>query len=339
MAGRNPNGYGSVSRLSGNRARPWVVRVTVYGPDGLSRQAPVGYAATKEEAMRLLAEYNDSPWDADRERVTVAELHSRWLEARAGRLGASLRGQLAAAYAYLAPCYGMKYRAVRAHHMQECVDSCARGPATKAAVRNLWRHLDRFAYETDVVVKTYSQLLEVPPAPETTRTPFTLDQVEALWGVSGEPWVDSALMYVYTGFRLNELLGMGKADVDLGERVMRGGLKTAAGRGRLVPIHDRIMPLVEARMRAEGDFLLPAPGGGRMAHQSYYPHWRAAMRLIGADKTPHEARHTFETLLDNAGGNRRCIDLLMGHASRDVGNRVYNHKTLEQLRETVALLP
>uniref|UniRef100_UPI0025A01BB4 tyrosine-type recombinase/integrase n=1 Tax=Faecalibaculum rodentium TaxID=1702221 RepID=UPI0025A01BB4 len=57
-----------------------------------------------------------------------------------------------------------------------------------------------------------------------------------------------------------------------------------------------------------------------------------------ADKTPHEARHTFETLLDNAGGNRKCIDMLMGHKSKDVGNRVYNHKTLKQLRQTIELL-
>ena len=57
-----------------------------------------------------------------------------------------------------------------------------------------------------------------------------------------------------------------------------------------------------------------------------------------ADKTPHEARHTFETNLDNSGGNRRCIDLLMGHKSKDIGNRVYNHKTFTQLKDTINLL-
>ena len=62
------------------------------------------------------------------------------------------------------------------------------------------------------------------------------------------------------------------------------------------------------------------------------------MEKIGADKTPHEARHTFETFLDDAKANRKCIDMLMGHKSKDVGNRVYNHKTIEQLRETVELL-
>ena len=66
--------------------------------------------------------------------------------------------------------------------------------------------------------------------------------------------------------------------------------------------------------------------------------WKEVMEKIGADKTPHEARHTFETNLDNAGGNRKCIDMLMGHKSKDVGNRVYNHKTIDQLRDTINLL-
>ena len=45
-----------------------------------------------------------------------------------------------------------------------------------------------------------------------------------------------------------------------------------------------------------------------------------------------------ETQLDSAGANRKCIDLLMGHVSKDTGNRVYNHKTLDELKATVELI-
>lgn len=62
------------------------------------------------------------------------------------------------------------------------------------------------------------------------------------------------------------------------------------------------------------------------------------MDNLRMEHTPHECRHTFETLLDAAGGNRRCIDLLMGHVSKDTGNRVYNHKTIDELKETVELI-
>lgn len=99
----------------------------------------------------------------------------------------------------------------------------------------------------------------------------------------------------------------------------------------------RIYPFVENWAR-QGHKYLILFGGIKIKPDSYYSRWNEVMRRIGATgKTPHEARHTFETMLDNAQGNRKCIDMLMGHKSRDIGNRVYNHKTLDQLRETILL--
>lgn len=125
--------------------------------------------------------------------------------------------------------------------------------------------------------------------------------------------------------------------VDLQQKIFRGGIKTAAGKERVVPIHPRIQPFVQAWVQ-QGHKYLICDDGKKIEKGKYYEYWYAVMGKIGADKTPHEARHTFETLLDNAKANRKCIDLLMGHKSKDVGNRVYNHKTLEQLRETILLL-
>ena len=63
------------------------------------------------------------------------------------------------------------------------------------------------------------------------------------------------------------------------------------------------------------------------------------IRNVGRmNHTPHECRHTFETQLDSAGANRKCIDLLMGHVSKDTGNRVYNHKTLDELKAAVEMI-
>lgn len=46
----------------------------------------------------------------------------------------------------------------------------------------------------------------------------------------------------------------------------------------------------------------------------------------------------FESLLDSAKANRKCIDLMMGHKSKDTGNRIYNHKTLDELKEAIELI-
>jgi integrase len=62
------------------------------------------------------------------------------------------------------------------------------------------------------------------------------------------------------------------------------------------------------------------------------------MNKLNMNHTPHECRHTFRSRLDSKGGNKVCIDLLMGHKSREVGERIYTHKTIDELKETVALL-
>ena len=133
------------------------------------------------------------------------------------------------------------------------------------------------------------------------------------------------------------MLALTPEDIDLGAGTMKGGTKTKAGKNRIVPIHPRIMPLIETRLTAGGPRLISL-NGKPISANAYRNIWAGIMGKLGMEHTPHECRHTFETLLDAAGGNRRCIDLLMGHVSKDTGNRVYNHKTIDELKATVELI-
>ena len=221
--------------------------------------------------------------------------------------------------------------------MQDTIDNCGCAYSTQGAIKNLWGHLDKFAFECDIIDKMYSQLTTAPPIPETSRIPFTVKEIEALWNISDQPWVDTVLIFLYSGFRLTELLTMKTEQVDLKENTFTGGIKTKNGKERKVPIHSKIKPFVEKLVK-QGNVYLFTYDNRKLSQTKYYEFWKNVMDSINAEHTPHEARHTFETFLDNAGGNRKCIDMLMGHKSSDVGNKVYNHKTLYQLQETIELL-
>lgn len=335
MSRRNPNNYGCVTKLKGNRSRPWVIKVTMYDADGFAFQKAVGYAENEIEARKMLAAYNNNPWDVKRETVTLVELFNQWKELKLPKMSKCTQLCLKSAFKHCSKYYGVKYRTLKAYQMQDTIDNCGRGYSTQGAIKTLWGHLDKFAFEMDIIDKMYSQLTTTPQAPETTREPFTPEQVTALWDLEGkEPdqWVESVLIYLYTGFRLNEILNLPLSDVNFDEWTITAGLKTKNGKSRIVPIHERIKPFFEKRKNQK--YL----NGKRISPSSYYIFWNQVMEKIGVDHTPHEARHTFETFLDNAGGNRKCIDLLMGHKSGDTGNRIYNHKTIDQLRDTIALL-
>lgn len=338
MGKRNPNHYGCVTKLKGKRSRPWIVKVTVYDAEGRAHQVPVDYAETEEQANIILAQYNNNPWNIDRNKVTLLELHRRWLEVKAPHLGASTRASCRTAFNHCSKYYGMKYRSLRAYHMQDCINNCGCGASVQNAIKVLWFHLDRFAFECDIIDKMYSQLTTTAVAVPPNRVPFTEKEISALWDLQEQPYVDIVLVFIYTGFRISELLNMRTSQVDLNALTFQGGIKTAAGKNRIVPIHPRILPIVK-KWVSQGHQYLILVRGEKIKERTFRNHWDAIMKTIGAtNKPPHSTRHTFETRLDNAQGNRKCIDLLMGHQSKDIGNRIYNHKTLEQLRDTILLL-
>lgn len=335
---RAPNGFGTVARLSGNRRRPFIVKKTVGWKDnGQPIFDIIGYTATREEGLMLLSQYNRDPWDVDKAKITLKELFELWKEKKAPKLGESNRASLTSAYKHCASLAQRPYKLIKAYQMQETIDTCGKSYSTQAAIKNLWGHLDRFALELDVVSRCYSDLLTSDPVPPTKKRPFTDDEVKRVWGHQEEPWADSVIVFLYSGWRISELLGLKKSDVDLQAWTMKGGTKTKAGKGRVVPIHSKIIPFIEQRMNEPGEYLF-GYNGKQCSQSQYRLFWADFMKAWGMDHTPHECRHTFRTRLDSAGANQKCCDLLMGHVSTDTGNRVYNHKTLDELRATVELI-
>ena len=59
---------------------------------------------------------------------------------------------------------------------------------------------------------------------------------------------------IYSGFRIGELLELETKNIDLINMTMTGGLKTEAGKNRLVPIHPKIFPLIEKRYNKDNQY-------------------------------------------------------------------------------------
>ena len=335
---RHPNGYGTVVKLSGNRRNPFVARKTIgWNDKGHPIYSIIGYYPTRKEGLLALAEYNRNPFDINASKITMKELYEKWAEKKMPKLGNSLFYNLKAAFKHCASIHDMKYKEIRSFHMQDCIDKCGRAYSTQRSIKNLFGHLDNFALDLDVVQKCYSQLLTTESIPETSKQPFTEDEVKSVWKIADEPWVDSVLVFLYSGWRINELLALKTEDVDLENWTMKGGSKTSSGKDRIIPIHCKIQDIVKRRVD-EGNVYLFSLNGRKMFTAQYYPIWSAIMEALSMIHTPHECRHTFRSRLDSAGANKVCIDLMMGHKSKEVGERVYTHKALDELREAIELV-
>ena len=148
---------------------------------------------------------------------------------------------------------------------------------------------------------------------------------------------DTILIFIYSGFRISELLNLKIENIDLEQKTFQGGAKTSSGKNRIVPIHSLIFELVQNRY-LEGNTYLFSQNGKKFSSNQYYIEWNKIMDLLELEHTPHDCRHTFRSKLDSAGANKKCIDMMMGHKSKDVGERVYTHKTLDELRTAIELI-
>lgn len=330
---KNPNGYGTVTKLSGNRRKPFIVKEGISG-----KQKPIGYTATREEGLILLAQYNNNPWDIETDKITFKELYDLWVEKRSVKLGDSNRSSLKSAYKHCSSLNKMKYKQIKSYQMQDCIDSCGCGYSTQGAIKNLFGHLDRFALELDIVTRCCSDLLTSDPIPETSKEIFTDQEVNRLWENEKLDWVDSILFFLYTGFRISEMIALKVDNVDLEARTMIGGTKTAAGKNRIVPIHSKIFKIVQSHCSTSKSGYLFEYHGKKLNQSQYRIFWAATMKLLQMDHTPHECRHTFRSRLDSAGANKVCIDRIMGHKSKGTGERVYTHKNIEELRLNIELI-
>lgn len=332
---KNPNGYGSVYKLAGNRRRPWTARVTVgWTDDGKQKYKNLGYFEERSDAMIALAQYNNDPYDLDNNKITFAEIYEKWSEEKFPKISDSNIRGYKTSFNKCAQLHGMKFRQIKKMHMQRVINENEHlSYQVRMKLKTLFSQLYQFAVENDIVEKDYSKFVEAgEQTTKIVRTPFSDAEIETLWRNLDIPYVDTILIMIYSGMRVGELLSIKSANVNIDRQILIGGIKTKASIDRTIPIHDRILPLINL----DNEHLVVSPTGKKMSYNNYIQRqFTPIMKKLGMNHLPHDCRHTTATLLDNAGVDRTIVKLILGHASNDVTERVYTHKTPEQLLKAI----
>lgn len=334
---RHPNGFGSIYKLHGKRRKPFAVCVTAgRRPDGRLIRKYIGYYATRREALSALASYNDNPFDVQARDVTMLELWEKWTEYRTGR-GKTLPDNYKSAFRHCATLYNKRFVDITTAQIQATVDAVSSKPHTAVHVRMIFGLLYKYAKLINLTSVNRVQGVEVPQLPKSTKhKPFTSDELEELWKRTDDFGVRLALVYCYTGLRPSELIEIRRENVHLKERYMIGGMKTAAGINRCIPIAEKIVPMIEDFLARPSDYLLTAPDGTHPQGWDalYNNYWKKSASPIVRAHLPHDGRHTCETMLDNAKVAKRTIQLIIGHAGENVDD-LYTHKTQAQLIQAI----
>lgn len=348
---KNPNGYGSVFKLSGKRRRPFAVRVTAgWTSDGKQRYQYLDYFESRQDAMIALANYNKNPYELSSKTITFAEMYERYSDEKFYKV---VNGQkelkvsestfyiYQMAYNLSKELHNIKFTELRKIHMQKVIDNCDKAYETKKKIKTLFNQLFKIAMQNDLVDKDYATFVELgEDTTSSNRSPFTDSEIESLWSnVNDSDYVDTILIMIYTGLRPGELATIENKNINIEERYMRGGIKTAAGKNRVIPINKKILPLIEKRMSEEKYFLFNIRGTkDKVRYDNYKRVWDVMIKQLNMKHLPHDSRHTFATLMDNADANKVAVKRIMGHVSTGVTDRVYTHKDIEQLIKAIDLI-
>ena len=338
---RLPSGYGTVYKLSGKRRKPFIARKTIgWNDDGKQLYKTIGYYEKRQEALQALTDYNDNPYDLDAG-ITFKEVFEKWKETKYESVSKSSINAYNAAFDAVAVLHNMKFADIKTIHMQEYINSSDKGFGTLRKIRTLFNQLFKFAMQNDIVSKDYSTYVDIGKNKSTSsRVPFSQKEIDRLFEVAESiEYADTILFMIYTGLRIGELLLIKKSDVDLVNKTITGGIKTAAGKNRLVPINHKIFDLVVKRMNKSNTYFIENPKGHIMKYDNYYrDNWIYIMEQLNMKHKPHDARHTFATLMSKADANPVSIKKLIGHNSYATTEKIYTHKDIEDLRAAIELI-
>lgn len=208
----------------------------------------------------------------------------------------------------------------------------------KALLTQLWNH----AVENNIVDRNYATLVKLPKMEAGTRRAMTdLEFAKLEKGWETATGGDACLVLCYTGFRVTEFCHLTKFSYDPKAKTLTGGLKTEAGRDRIVPVHPKILPIIEQWYRASTGPLYPRPDGKAYTKDTFSKGvWKPCMRSLGLpdDLTPHSARHTFGTRMSAAGARPEDIQKILGHADYSMTANTYVNQDVSALKSAVELL-
>lgn len=351
---KNPNGYGTVRKLSGNRRRPWVALAPERQVPGQisPRREVIGYFEKREDAMSALGAWNKipNPLPSDKAKMTLEELYKEYkVTRRYKNLSKQTKNCYIAAWAYFDAYKKSRVRDLRTAHFQAVIDaalSSGKSQSTAQKIKVLAGILCDYAVQTDIIDKNYAQFTSLPRAEKSEKRVFTdidLQKLETA-AANGIMYSDLILLMCYTGWRINEFLTLTRFAYNAQNKTLTGGSKTEAGKNRVVPVPPKVQPYLDKWLALGGDTIICRQKGDALIPLSasyfrrnwFYP----TLAQLGIDEelTPHATRHTYASMLHKAGADKWDIQRLMGHSSAEVTNNVYTHVDLEQLKKAANLL-
>ena len=342
---RRSNGAGTI-RKRGNR---WYARVTIgfkIDERGIKhyQYKEVGGFKTEEEAdnyRKQLSKDSDLPT-----MITLRELWTKWEPFYSPRVGTSTMNGYRAAYKYLSSIENKKLDKITANMLQMCIDKCEKGHRTKQMIKVVSGLLMKYAIDERLILINPAANLYIGHDGTKTHEALTDKELERIKkSFESEPYAKYVYALCYLGFRPTEMFELKKIDFhgEDGTKYLVGGIKTEAGKDRIVTIPPVIESLIDERMAVYGtEYLFPriTKKDGNIRYEkmteSYFRKsiFCPMMKRLGIEKkVPYSTRHTYADKIKKADGADRDKAALIGHSDYGITQKYYQSTSIADRKE------
>lgn len=322
---KRPNGAGTVYKLSGRRAKPWVA---------VKNKIVVGYYEKKTDALSALEKLSGKDLD-ERYNMTFAEVFTKWKAEHYREIGEKGIETYERAYVIFKPLHDKKFRSLRTADFQAVIDQhMSKSHSTVNKYKQLITQMSTWAVREEICTTNFARFVKLPESVKKENDVFTDAEIKKL-EKDGSDAAKIVLMLLATGMRIGELFNLPLKDYH--KDYVVGGEKTEAGRNRIIPIRPEGKAYFEYfAQKADGNLLLSGYEGQKVVanfrRREYYP---LLEKLKIEKKTPHATRHTYATRAVKEGLALEYLQKILGHANYATTADVYTHIDAETLVSAV----
>jgi len=342
---RRWNGSGCVHALSGNRKNPFEALVTTgyeFNEITLRRkqiQKSIGYFPSVDAAGDALDNYFENPYDIDVDTLTFKDVYDEWSKRYYNEIiNRSTERSYISAYNHSKPLHDMIFTSIAITNMKDAVNDASVGSSTKSRMKSLYNLMYDYALESKIVTVNTARNFVMKGIQKKmlkerkVKKPFSPEDEKIIWENKDFGFAKMILIAIYSGWRPQELALLIRANIDLENDTMLGGMKTEAGTDRTIPIHPKIKGFIKSYYEQSQDceYLFndfDGQQGTHMTYDKYRGRFNKVMdRLHLKDYSPHCTRHTFITKAKNSNVDEYAIKMIVGHESSDITEKIYTHR-------------
>ena len=284
------------------------------------------------------------------QRVTLKELYDQW-EPTHGR-GKSTMNCYRAGFRIFESLWWVPMADLDIDDLQACLDEPGVGRRTQENGKTALGLVYKYGIPRDVIPhdRNLASFLRLSASGSSSqKVGFTGEELRKISAAAekGDQEAQRVLCHCYLGFRPTALLALREADYDAKTRCFVGGIKTAAGKGRTVPVSPKIQCYVDARLAGDPQRYVFGEDGAQQDLAKYREAFYALLQRLGVDNpvdergrhrvTPHSCRHTFATLMKRVAGADADKLALIGHTSTEQ-LRDYQDVPIADLRKIIDAL-